>query len=189
MRLKFVFRKVLACGLVLTAVQFLRQKDVQSHQRFSDLDVTIRRELAVHLVSFSRTLLEPGTNRWFPFRVILCVGTDPSRIPKINPLADFFLCLPITLFDGPVKLVLIAFYMQEIILREFSPMLFDMSLKLLPTRLELLFIHDALLLYAQTTTVPRHFQANLSNTVTRSALGAAETGKSIAQGRIRKRDG
>src|SRR5439155_23010352 len=144
MRLKFVFRKGVACGLVQTAVQFLRQKDVQSHQRFSDLDVTIRRELAVHLVS-SRTLLEPGTNRWFPFRVILCVGTDPSRIPEINPLADFFLRLPITLFDGLVKLVLIAFNMEEIILGEFSPVLFDMSFKLLPTRLELLFVHDALL--------------------------------------------
>src|SRR5437016_9186100 len=145
MRLKFVFRKGLACGLVQTAVQFLRQKDVQSHQRFSDLDVTIRRQLAVHLIASSRTLLEPGTNRWFPFRIILCVGTDPSRIPEINPLADFFLRLPITLFDGLVKLVLVALNLQEIILREFSPMLFDMSFKLLPTRLELLCVHDALL--------------------------------------------
>src|SRR5205807_6511831 len=120
---------------------------VQPHQRFSDLDVTIH--LIVNWLfispSSARTLLESRPNRWFPLRVKLCIGTDPSCIPEINPLADFFLRLPVTLFDGDVKLVLIAFNMEEIILGEFSPVLFDMSLKLLPTRLELLFVHDALL--------------------------------------------
>src|SRR5216683_1457028 len=47
--------------------------------------------------------------------------------------------------DGAVGLVQIALNLQEIVIREFSPVLLKMSLELTPTLFELLRVHDALL--------------------------------------------
>src|SRR2546426_7748393 len=48
-----------------------------------------------------------------------------------------------SLFNGAVELVQIAFNLQEIVIREFSPVLLKMSLELTPTLFELLRVHDA----------------------------------------------
>src|SRR3989442_74875 len=95
--------------------------------------------------SFRITDLESRTNRWFPFFVILDIRPAPPCIPQIRPLADLSLHLAVTLFNGAVELVQIAFNLQEIVIREFSPVLLKMSLELTPTLFELLRVHDALL--------------------------------------------
>src|SRR5437899_822054 len=97
--------------------------------------------------SFRITDLESRTNRWFPFFVILDIRPAPPGIPKIRPLADLFLHLPVTLFNGAIELVPIAINLQEIIIGEFSPVLLNLSLELVPTLFELLVVHDALLCF------------------------------------------
>src|SRR3989442_4029705 len=97
--------------------------------------------------SFRITELESRTNRRFPFFVILDIRPAPPCIPQIRPLADLFLHLPVTLFNGAIELVPIAINLQEIIIGEFSPVLLKMSLELVPTLFELLVVHDALLCF------------------------------------------
>src|SRR2546428_11721440 len=77
--------------------------------------------------SFRITDLKSRTNRWFPFFVILDIRPAPPCIPQIRPLADLFLHLPVTLFNGAIELVPIAINLQEIIIGEFSPVLLKMS--------------------------------------------------------------
>src|SRR5205807_333816 len=95
--------------------------------------------------SFRLTDLESRTNRRFPFFVILDIRPGPPCIPQIRPLADRSLHLAVALFNGAVELVQIAFNLQEIVIREFLPVLLKMSLELTPTPFELLRVHDALL--------------------------------------------
>src|SRR5438093_6702757 len=95
--------------------------------------------------SFRLTDLKSRTNRWFPFFVILDIRPAPPCIPQIRPLADLSLHLAVTLFNGAFELVQIAFNLQEIVIREFSPVLLKMSLELTPTLFELLRVHDAIL--------------------------------------------
>src|SRR5436309_2709003 len=83
----------------------------------------------------------------FPFFVILDILPAPPCIPQIRPLADLFLHLPVTLFNGAIELVPIAINLQGIIIGEFSPVLLKMSLELVPTLFELLVVHDALLCF------------------------------------------
>src|SRR3989442_13477638 len=95
--------------------------------------------------SFRITDLESISNRWFPLSVILDIRPAPPCIPQIRPLADLSLHFAVTLFNGAVELVQIAFNLQEIVIREFSPVLLKMSLELTPTLFELIRVHDALL--------------------------------------------
>src|SRR5437588_5099661 len=97
--------------------------------------------------SFRLTDLESRTNRRFPFFVILDIRPGPPCIPQIRPLADRSLHLAVALFNGAVELVQIAFNLQEIVIREFPPVLLKMSFELVPTLFELLVVHDTLLCF------------------------------------------
>src|SRR5688572_24629593 len=91
MRLKFVLRIGCACGLVPTAVQALRQEDVQPDQRFSDVDVTMSCGLCIHISSSSSSLeslgflrpgfeLLPSTSGWSQ------VAQRPIQLPHLHAL-------------------------------------------------------------------------------------------------------
>src|SRR5437899_10864561 len=95
--------------------------------------------------SFRITDLKSRTNRWFPFFVILDIRPAPPCIPQIRPLADLSLHLAVTLFNGTVQLVQIAFTLQEIVIRELAPVLLKLALEVTPTRSELPRAHDPLL--------------------------------------------
>ena len=97
--------------------------------------------------SFRITDLESRTNRWFPFFVILDIRPGPPCIPQIRPLADLSLHRAVTLFNGAVERVQIAFNLQEIVICEFSPVLLKMSLVLVLTLFALLVVHDSLLCF------------------------------------------
>src|SRR3989442_201391 len=121
--------------------------------------------------SFRITDLESRTNRWFPFFVILDIRPAPPCIPQIRPLADLSLHLAVTLFNGTVELVQIAFNLQEIVIREFSPVLLKMSLELTPTLFELLRVHDALL---EKTACPLFSQHSLLKDISDSGCASRD---------------
>lgn len=62
--------------------------------------------------------------------------------PLIDPFSHFILPISVALLNFPFKLVATSLDIQDVVVREIAPFLFEFTLKLLPFAFELILIKD-----------------------------------------------
>src|SRR5690349_25104637 len=102
--------------------------------------------------------------------------------PVVRPFHDVFLLVAVALLYAPEELVIVSFGLRHIVIRQFAPLTFGLSLELSPLPFELFCVHVSLLncpivarinnhsFYLTLRAFPRHLDNPLGSSLFRSRL-------------------